>query len=261
LETADTLYLYLLTNHGDFYPVHPIPPPQQAVVLPPVRGTEAGQPPPAPPWTRQIHPLLDQAFQKVSGFMPAEGRDPGSRPAATFRALNELGEVSRRIPGPKTIVWITAGVSNWPTYPYGCKDINFPEGPGSFLAGKCTDQCRRMVKCVDYAPFFQHFSAELRRTDTLIYAAEDIPTGSIPSNSRGTPEDTLRQLTNLTGGRMYTGNSVDKAIIQALQNARARYELAYASPHSDGKYHKLRVTCARQGVHVEAPRGYFGDQQ
>ena len=111
--------------------------------------------------------------------------------------------------------------------------------------------------CIDYEPFFQHFSAELSRTNTLIYSAEDLPAGAMPPTNRGTSEDTLRQLADLTGGRLYTGTNMDKAITESMKNARGRYQIAIAAPAPNGKHHKLRVTCARKGVRVEGPRGYF----
>ena len=109
LETADTVFLYLLTNHGELFPVHDFPLPQQMPVLPRARGPEAPGSAATPPWTKQIHPLLDEAIQKVYGFRPMDDRDPGYRAATTFLALSKLQEAFMAVPGPKTIVWITSG--------------------------------------------------------------------------------------------------------------------------------------------------------
>ena len=116
------------------------------------------------------------------------------------------------------------------------------------------------MKCLDYEPFLEHFTTELRRANTLIYAAQDLPNGALPPDDRGTATDTLRQLCDLTGGRMYTGTNVDKAIHDAVKNARGRYQIAIVGPKPSGKHHKLRVTCARKGVRVEAPRGYWATE-
>jgi hypothetical protein len=67
----------------------------------------------------------------------------------------------------------------------------------------------------------------------------------------------LNKLTSLTGGRLYTSGEVVKAIDESLQGNHARYQLAYAAASADGKYHKLRVVCMRNGVRVERERGYF----
>ena len=131
LETAETVYLYLLTNRGEIFPVHGFPQTPNMAFLPPSRGTEAGQTAAIPPWTRQIHPLLDQAIQRVYGMRPVDDRDPGYRAATTFTALSMLQQAFYVIPGPKTIVWITSGVTNWPNYPHGCKDMSIAEDAGT----------------------------------------------------------------------------------------------------------------------------------
>ena len=261
LETADTVFLFLLTNHGEIYPIHDIPQPQQMAVLPRVRGAQEPASAPPPPWTRQIHALLDQAIQKVYGIRPVDARDPGYRAATTFLALSKLQEAFVEMPGPKTIVWITSGVTNWPDYPHGCKDMTITEESGTYVAGKCTSNCRGLAKCIDYAPFLQHFSSELSRANTLVYTAEDLPSSAMPSTARGTSWDTLHQLADLTGGRMYTGTNMDNAITEAMKNARGRYRIAIAAPAANGKHHKLRVTCARKDIRVDAPRGYFASEQ
>lgn len=253
LERGDSVYLYLLTNHGDLYPIH---------ALPTAEGT-APVPGAATPWTGQIHPLLDRAIRDVYGLRPMTDKDQGIRTATTFQTLGELVEQLTGMPGPKTIVWITRGVPNWLHYPYGCKDVTFPEGSGSYLAGKCTSDCakwRGEGKCIDYTPFLRHFSAELERTGTIIYSVEETAEGSLPPADRGSAKDTLQQLANLTGGRTYSNGETEKAIAQSLEDARGRYRLAYDAPPTDGKYHKLRMACTRKDVRLEAQRGYFADQ-
>jgi VWFA-related protein len=167
------------------------------------------------------------------------------------------------IPGPKTIVWITRLVPNWLHYPYGCKDVTFPDESGGYLAGKCTSDCtkwRGPGKCIDCTPFLRHFSAELDRTDTIIYSVEETGESSLPPADRGSAKDTLQQLANLTGGRMYSNGETEKAITQSLEDARGRYQVAYNAPAADGKYHKLRVACTRKDVRIDSQRGYFADQ-
>jgi VWFA-related protein len=260
LERAETVYLYLLTNRGEIFPVHGFPQTPNMAFLPPSRGTEPGQTAAIPPWTRQIQPLLDQAIQKVYGIRPVDDRDPGYRAATTFTALSLLQQAFCVIPGPKTIVWITSGVTSWPDYPHGCKDMSITEDSGTYVAGKCTNKCRGQAKCIDYEPFLQHCSAELNTSNTLIYTAEDLPAGTLPPTDRGTSRDTLRQLADLTGGRLYPGTNMDTAITESMKNARGRYQIAIAAPAPNGKHHKLRVTCARKGVHVEATKGYFATE-
>jgi hypothetical protein len=175
-------------------------------------------------------------------------------------ALSKLQDAFAVIPGPKSIVWITSGVTNWPDYPHGCKDMTITDASGSYVGGKCTANCRRLSKCVDYEPFFQHFSSVLNHTNTVVDAAEDLPQGALPPNNRGTAVDTLQRMADLSGGRLYPGTNIDKAILEAMKNGRGRYQISIAAPAANGKYHKVRLTCARKGVRVEGPKGYFADQ-
>jgi hypothetical protein len=59
---------------------------------------------------------------------------------------------------------------------------------------------------------------------------------------------------------VYSDGHTENAIVDSLENAPPRYQLAYESPPPDGKYHKLRVVCTCKGVKIESRRGYFADQ-
>lgn len=177
----------------------------------------------------------------------------------TFRALGELAGALAGIPGPKNIIWITRGAENWVHYPYGCQDVTFPLRSGSYVAGTCTSDCSKWHsgKCIDYTPFFARLGAQLNRSGTVLYSVEQVPSGALPPSDHGTSMDTLKQLTDLTGGRAYSSGDFDKALSQSIKDARARYQLAFDAPASDGKFHKLRVKCNRKDVVIEAQRGYY----
>jgi VWFA-related protein len=206
---------------------------------------------------------LDEAIQKANSMRIKDFQDEGGIAAATFFALNDIGGAFMKIPGPKTIVWVTRGTPNWLDYRYGCKDVMFPDGPSTFLGGRCGDNCTRrngMAKCVDYTPFLQRFAGRLARTDTEFYTVMVDPQGAVFNSDRGRPKDTLIQLADLTGGKMYQHGEIDTAITESLKAVRARYQITYDAPEPNGKYHKLRVECSRKGAHVEAPPGYYSEE-
>jgi len=59
-------------------------------------------------------------------------------------------------------------------------------------------------------------------------------------------------------GRVLSGNGdVEQAIGDALQSTRGRYTMAYTAPVSDGKRHKLRVACTREGIRLITPQERF----
>jgi VWFA-related protein len=257
LEMGDSVYLYLLTNHGDLYNVHDLYKPPQAP-----SGTENRKTPDVP-WTAQIQPLLEQAIQNVNAFRIKDYQDEGVRAATTFMALGEVGDAFMKIPGPKTIIWITHGAPNWVDYPYGCKDVMFAAGGGTYMGGRCGNDCTRRPRvrsCVDYTPFLQHFGTKLIRSDMVVYGVMVRSQNAIPPADRGRPRDTLQQLADLSGGRVYLDGEVDQAVTQSFRDVRSRYQLAYEAPPADGKYHRLRVECSRKGVNVQSPKGYFAER-
>lgn len=259
LEAGNSVYLALLTNSGDFYPVGGPAASQAGMSVPSPEDVDGKQA--TVPWTAQVRSLLDQAIQKEYGFRPVDDANPGVQAEATFRTLSELAERLAEIPGQKTIVWITRGTPNWVEYPYGCKDVEFPDGSGSYLAGKCSDICRLPHgKCLDYTPFLQHFSEVLERTDTRIYSVRQNVGSALPPTERGTAEDTLHRLADLTGGAIYSDGQTENAIVDSLKKAPARYRLAYQAPRADGKYHRLRVVSTQAGVRIKSQQGYFAVQ-
>jgi VWFA-related protein len=252
LEASDSIFFYVLSNRGEWYPVRALYTQSQG-------SSGSGD---NAPWTRQIRPLLDQTIDKVNALRIEDYKDQGGRSAATFLALNQIGNAFVKIPGPKTLVWLTRGAPNWVDYPYGCKDVPFPDGTGSYIGGKCTDTCTRrpgVAKCVDYTAFLAGFGARLARTDTVFSSVIINPQGALPPADRGRSRDTLQQLANVSGGQVYLKGEIERAIAEALQGGRARYQLTYNGVAPDGKYHKVRVECSRKGVSIEAPQGYYAE--
>jgi hypothetical protein len=45
-----------------------------------------------------------------------------------------------------------------------------------------------------------------------------------------------------------------------LNAPRATYIIEYAAPAPDAKYHKLRLTTSRKGIHLQAEQGYFANR-
>jgi len=247
LESAQGVYLYLLTNTGELYPVHPDHPAAVDTT----------------PWTRQIDPLLDHGIGVVRSFRPVDYRDNAVRALATFTRVNQIATSLHPIPGPKSIVWITTGIANSIEYLYGgCHDVTLPGVDRSYLAGKCGLECRPSPSqhpCLDYLPFLQHVSAELNNDDARVLVVELTDQGAFRSTTPGTPGDTLQQFADLTGGHVYvdTNTVVESALSDALQGPAARYRLTFRIANPNGKVHKLRIECARKGVRIQAPQSYI----
>jgi VWFA-related protein len=263
LETEEGIYLYLLTNEGDLYAVRPTGNLQTAPVAQgsPAEELNASASHPAP-WTKEIRPLLNHAIEETHGFRQIDFKDSAIRAVVTFDRLAQIGEAMSKITGPKTILWVTAGVPNSIVFLYGnCKEQMFYEASSSYLAAGCVLKCYpnpSASKCMDYTPFLQHFSEEMIASDTIVSSVALSKSG-LGNFDRGTAENTLRQLADSTGGQVYLDRNgdVEKALNDAIQMAQSRYQISFTEQIHDGKYHKLRVICTRSGVKIVGPLGRY----
>ena len=110
--------------------------------------------------------------------------------------------------------------------------------------------------CLDYTPFLAHFTAETAASDTRVSSVAVTQTG-LQDFQLGTAANTLKQLGDLTGGTVYQDTDTGKAVREAVETSKVRYRLEFAPAAWDGKYHKVRVACTREGVRIVAPQAYF----
>ena len=221
LESSEDLYLYILTPRGDLYPIHPLPKPDTEVM------------PPAEPWTRLIAPLMQAAIKNLFAIKPVDDRDIAVRFNLTVQAMRELGGQMGEVSGRKNLVWVSHG---FPIYGYsisGQGRLDFTKPLQSLCQG--LQQAQIAVYTVD---------------QSMAGAAEGVGTTSV---------ETLEEFTGITGGRGYTSDRAGEAIEQARTDSRANYEIAYysTSPNSDGKHHKIRVTCARKEVRLQTEHEFY----
>ena len=230
LESAEYLYLYLITLDGKLVPVHGLP------------GAEGeADAPGAAPWTKDAKPLLDRAFRTYTQIRPIDDLDPTYRVMLTYGALGAAANELARAPGRKSLVWLTDGVP-------------IALGPNSSDTGES----------VDFTPQLRQLSETFDRTGVAIYPARQVMMGSPdsmgPAGSTGLGSmDTLAEFADLTGGRPDAGKDIAAAVRQAIVDARTSYLAGYYPPpvNWDDKFHKLRVTCTRKGVKIQAKTGYY----
>jgi len=229
LESADYLYLYCVGIDGRLYPVHGLPGPED-------RPEEPGV-----PWTRQIKPLLDAAMRALTQTRPVDEVDPTYRVQLTFQALDQVASELSRVPGRKSLVWLTDGVP-------------IELGPNRSDTGDF----------VDFTPLVRQMSEVFDRFNTAIYPVRTVMMGS-PQGMGGAGTsgigsiDTLEQFADLTGGRPDAGKDIGAAVRQAMIDMRTSYQVGYFPPAAnwDNKLHKLRITCTRKGVRIQAKTAYY----
>jgi len=235
LDKADYLYLYIVTIDGRLFSVHGLP-----------NGEEG---PDAAHWTKQIKPQLDNALKTVLRNRPVEV-DISIRTQMTFIALDQMGLELSRVAGRKNLVWVTDGV------PIGLGPVRSDTG-----------------EFVDFTPQLRHLSQALERSGVAIYPVRQVMMGSpdrIGATSDGVGAtggagtgmqsiETLNEFASVTGGRPNLGKDIGAALKQAMNDVRVSYQIGYYAPDRnwDGKFHKIRITCKRKGVHIQAKTGYY----
>ena len=230
LESSDGLYLYLLTAEGKLVPVHPLPGAEDTA---PASG--------GVPWTKDAKTLVEGALSKAFQLRPTFV-DIGMRVRATYAALQSTASLMAGIPGRKDIVWVTRGV------------------PISLPATVTINH-----EPLDFAPILRKLCLMLDRVNVAVYPVMQIPPGMGGQGADEaefggvSSEETLQQFAELTGGSTKSTNPIGTVVRQAMSDVRTSYQLGYYPPAEnwDGKFHKLRVTCTRKGVRVQAKTGYY----
>ncbi len=98
LESVDLVYIYFLTNHGDLFPVHPLP------------ATDADLRATGETTSADLIAKFNDAVRRLNGLRDPDVQDTILRSNKTFQALDALGTQMASIPGRKSLIWITHGV-------------------------------------------------------------------------------------------------------------------------------------------------------
>jgi VWFA-related protein len=176
------------------------------------------------------------------------------KPMDTRTATDALEAIARllgAVPGRKSLVWLTAGFERL--------------GAGQARTSEDFDRASRALTNASVAVYPVDVRGILALTDTL----RDIP---IPRGARRAPNRavrfetgptersvTMKELADQTGGRMFFGEEIDKAIPQVLDYVRASYTIAYypSNAANNGKFRQIRLKVNRSGVKLGCQAGYY----
>ena len=235
VESPGNVYLYLLTNNGTLFPVHG---------LPERRGDVAA---PDENWTGQTKALLEAAIQKVYGFRPIDDSDTGIRVVTTFNVLRDVGVKLSALPGRKNVVWITNGFPAQVNFGSLCRDI---------VVWNVTAPCSGNY--VDFTPVLRQLAGQLDMVGVSMYPVDEWAVGE---GDRMLVKDMLDQFAGMTAGHSYPSGGTKTAIPEAIQTTHLNYTIAYqpAPQNWDGKYHKVKVNCARKSIQLQYEQGYIAD--
>lgn len=222
-ETSDFLYFYLLTADIKLQAVHALP------------NSAADIRPSDTPWTRNIRALLDEALKNANRLRQG-GLTEDDRERRTYDVLSQVVSTLAMIPGRKNIVWISRGVP-----------IELRLASGG--------------EAIDYKPLLRKFAEACVRAKVAVYTVNP-STSAVPSQGDLASVETLQQIANLTGGRLYTSNSIGRAVTQAADEWRGDYTIGYlaSADNWDGKLHKVKVSTGRRGLDMMFPDAYTAER-
>ena len=222
LESFDRVYVYVLTAHGELFPVDRLPLPDADLRVP------------APTTAAELVAKVKNAVRAFEGFRDIDARDPVLRAKTTGDALTMLSR-GASMAGRKNLIWVTHG------FPLSARLVTGELG--------------------DFTLPVQNLAQTVARFQMAIYAVGQSAKGA-GGDPAGLGRQTLEMVSALTGGRLYASGRIDEAIARATADARGSYWLAYDSPVRENgrKEHQIRLDSVRKGVRLLTRKAYFGDE-
>ena len=195
--------------------------------LVPIHAIEPGAAP-NKTWTQDIDATLAKSMKELNKARPA-GMSDEDIVKKTYVALETLANQLTAFAGRSDIVWVTNDIPNvW--------------GPKT-----CSGD---WIECALYVP---HLSVTLDRAGVLVQPL------SYSGLLNPTATRYMEEMAGLTGGRAYYNEDMRAVIKQLAANASTTYAISYAPPHEswDSKFHKVKVTCERKSVKLDAKQRYY----
>jgi VWFA-related protein len=188
----------------------------------------------------------------------------------TLDAMSQLARYLSSIPGRKNLIWFSG---------------SFPLSILPDTTGNLPDP---FAVVADYEKEFRDTANLLARSQVAVYPIDargltnapifDASTTRNYAGSRGTARmtqdlnkfstdtnaehETMSQMAEATGGHaFYNTNGLTQAVATAITDGSNFYTLTYtpANPARDGKFRKIKVQLARDGVNLAYRHGYYAD--
>ena len=180
-------------------------------------------------WHQHFDKLLDKTMKGARTVRPA-GMSDEEVVKKTYVALEAVANQLATLPGRRDILWITNGVPN----------IWKPDTP-------CNGE---WVECALYVP---HLSVTLDKAKVQV---NPVSYTSSPNPDFNRDADLMA---GLTGARPFFGEDIGKVLAQVARDAVNSYTLYYEPQQDkwDNKFHKVKVTCERKGIKLQAKQAYY----
>jgi VWFA-related protein len=183
------------------------------------------------------------------------------RSLGTLKALEFIADHLSRVPGRKSLIWVSGG------FPLmiGYDSVAAWHNP-TRLQETFSDEVDRTVRALNNADL-SIYPVDARGLmvdhsfDTSRHGSANPRRMSMPKAPPGSKNQaTMEELASRTGGKaFYNTNDITKAVASAVADARLTYTLGYypADEKFDGKFHKIEVHLKKGGVKLRYRKGYF----
>lgn len=175
----------------------------------------------------------------------------------TYGALVAIANYVDKIPGRKSLVWVTGGI---PMH-VGAGRIGVPDRDHFSLSGPG-------VPGLSSGEDMEALTRALNRVNMAVYPIDvhglDIDDRPAAFFAREAVRDTFRTIADETGGKAFYGtNDVAGAIDSAFEDGRYTYTLGFYPNHGqwNGEFRKISVKVSANGAHLRYRHGYFALQE
>jgi VWFA-related protein len=190
--------------------------------------------------------------------------DPNQRTAeslldrvmVTRRALEDIARHLARLPGRKSLVWITTA------FPLSVPGLDFR--PDMEKAARALNDANVALYAVDPRGLTGSLASGMTGVSSADSKGPQTRPGGIRMNSRGggfpSGTDTMDFVAGLTGGLAFTNDNGIENLIQAVvDDGKLTYTLGFYpwQDEQDGTWHKLKVEVARREIKVRYRENYF----
>ena len=201
----------------------------------------------------RLQDFLNAADGKISDFANI------NRAETTTSAIETIANHVARIPGRKSLVWVSA------SFPISIGfDGNTPSPPGREQR-TFTEEIEHAARALNQANM-AIYPVDARG---LMAPARYSATNSIPLDARSPASglasdqgsfDTMILLADRTGGKAsYNTNDIEGAVQRAIADGQYTYTLGFYPTHGnwDGRFHELKIHVKEKGLSLRHRKGYF----
>lgn len=209
----------------------------------------------------QVDQWLNASSAAISGFTIE------SRASTTAAALEAIGHHIERLPGRKSLVWITG------SFPLSIGDLGADGGNSSspsvnrasfqqdlLRATKALSDADIAVYPVDARGLIGMPKSMTAAGSTSISRAAAVTAANSNQSQITVGHSTMQVVAENTGGEVFENtNDIRGAIRKAIDDGQVSYTLTFTPDSStlNGKFHNLKVQVKRPGIEVRYRRGYL----